>query len=190
MPTSFTHAISGAVLAPLAPAPVSPRKAALALAAVAIAPDLDVVGFYLGVPYGHPLGHRGLFHSLPFSALLALGVVLVCFREIPRASRAFFGMTALVFVAASSHGLLDAATDGGRGVGLLLPFDRQRYFLPWRPLPTSPLELDVFLGPRGFSVLRRETWLVGAPCAALFVALALLRRLRGRGPAGSSGGAG
>ncbi len=64
MATAFTHAFVAAALVPFAPEAVSRPKLALVLMSVAAMPDLDVIAFPLGVPYGHPLGHRGLTHSL------------------------------------------------------------------------------------------------------------------------------
>ena len=80
------------------------------------------MAFALDIPYAHPLGHRGLTHSLPF-ALLAGWL----------ASRVGFGEArnvAWIAISASmaSHGLLDALTNGGLGVGLLLPFSGERFF--------------------------------------------------------------
>ncbi|HEU4994167.1 MAG TPA: metal-dependent hydrolase [Gemmatimonadaceae bacterium] len=40
-------------------------------AACAALPDLDAIGFWMGIPYDHMLGHRGLTHSLTFAALIA-----------------------------------------------------------------------------------------------------------------------
>ncbi|GAA4893686.1 hypothetical protein GCM10023311_17840 [Flaviramulus aquimarinus] len=34
-----------------------------------ILPDFDVVSFKLGIPYEHPLGHRGFSHSIVFSVI-------------------------------------------------------------------------------------------------------------------------
>ena len=48
----------------------------LAGMACATAPDVDVVGFLLGVRYGDVLGHRGLTHSVFFTA--ALSAALAC----------------------------------------------------------------------------------------------------------------
>jgi len=42
-----------------------PRAAKFWVLAIfcSILPDTDVLGFALGIPYAHPLGHRGFFHS-------------------------------------------------------------------------------------------------------------------------------
>jgi inner membrane protein len=42
-------------------------------------PDVDVVGFAMGIPYEHLLGHRGLTHSLSFAVAVDLVVVRLGF---------------------------------------------------------------------------------------------------------------
>ena len=49
-------------------------------AACAVVPDVDVFGFWLGIPYEDLLGHRGLTHSLGFAAVLSGLVVATAFR--------------------------------------------------------------------------------------------------------------
>jgi len=57
----------------------------------------------------------------------------------------------LIFFCVASHGLLDALTNGGRGIALLWPFTNARYFAPWRPIPVAPIGLR-FLSSRGLHV--------------------------------------
>ncbi len=138
----------------------------LVLATLAAAPDLDVVGMALGLPYAHPLGHRGLTHSLLFAALVAAASVPLWRRVLPeRAGQA----AALSFLALASHGLLDTFTDAGLGIALWLPFDDGRVFAPWRPIETSPLSPGAFFGARGLAILRNEALFVGLPCLAVVV---------------------
>lgn len=136
----------------------------MALALLAAAPDLDVIAFRLGIPYGHPLGHRGLTHSLFFAAVVAWLSLPLCLRALGPSGR--LGAL-LVFVALASHGVLDAFTDGGLGVGLFIPFDDGRTFAPWRPILVSPLSAGAFFSSRGLAVVANEALWVGAPCLAL-----------------------
>ena len=174
MASAFTHAFVGAAVATLAPRPFRGVGLGVVLAAVAAAPDLDVVGFRFGVAYADPLGHRGLTHSLPFALIvgLALAWPLARWRGVPLASRAGVGLIAVIALACASHGVLDAFTDGGLGVGFLIPFDARRFFAPWRPLLTSPLRAADFFDGVGLEILRNEmTWVwlpVGLCTAALF----------------------
>src|SRR5262245_20107699 len=138
------------------------------------APDLDVVGFRLGIRYGDFLGHRGFTHSLLFAAILA-AVVAGVLRN--RANLRAPALRSYLFLAVASHGLLDAMTDGGLGVAVFSPFDNGRYFLPWRPIVVSPIGISRFFSSRGLAVLESELIWIWLP-AFCFAALALL--LRGR----------
>jgi inner membrane protein len=130
--------------------PADPGRAMLGLSVLSMLPDIDVVGMALGVPYGAPWGHRGATHSLIMAPLFVLVFAAVASRGGP------FRLKALLAVAvAASHGLLDAMTDGGRGVGLLWPFTTRRYFFPWRPIPVAPIGLG-FLSAEGLEVAAWE----------------------------------
>lgn len=178
MPSAFAHAVVGGSLASVLPRGVRPAWLALVLAGLAASPDLDVVSFAFGIPYAHPLGHRGLSHSLVFAAFIA-GASFPGWRRVLPA-HAGLG-AALTFVALASHGVLDAFTDAGLGIGLFIPIDNGRYFAPWRPILTSPLSVGAFFTARGLAVLANEALWVGVP-ALLFVAIAHLWH-RSSGPA-------
>ncbi len=178
MPSAFAHAAVGASLAFALPAGSRPLGAPVVLAALAAAPDLDVIAFRLGIPYAHPLGHRGLTHSVVFA--LCVGLASLPLWRLARVERAGLA-AALTFLAVVSHGLLDTLTDAGLGVGLLIPIDDTRYFAPFRPLLTSPLSVGAFFSLRGFAILGNELVWVGplaatVALAGLGVRRALLRR--------------
>jgi inner membrane protein len=123
-----------------------PAGPMLALSALSLAPDLDVIGMAHGVPYGAPWGHRGATHSIPMACLLG-----VAFAVLAR-GRGRFAVTALLATGvAISHGILDGMTDGGRGVAFLWPLAARRYFLPWRPIPVAPIGAG-FLSLEGLEV--------------------------------------
>ena len=48
--------------------------AMLGLSALSLLPDADFVAFHLGIPYSHPLGHRGMTHSPAFALLVGIVV--------------------------------------------------------------------------------------------------------------------
>src|SRR5436190_877593 len=134
MPTIITHAAVPLALGiGLGNRTIPPRLLATGVLASMI-PDLDVIGFSFGVPYGTALAHRGFTHSIAFAA--TLGLLGACFFRRWQASfaRAF----AFLFVAMASHGLLDACTNGGSGIALLWPLTDGRYFAPWRVIEVSP----------------------------------------------------
>jgi inner membrane protein len=175
MPTVFTHAVVGASISALGrPAGV---RLGLVAAACAAAPDLDVIPLWLGVPWGHGLGHRGITHSLAFAAVLAGVVAATMFRA---RGRGRLGVWLVLFAATASHGLLDAMTDGGIGIAFFAPFDDGRFFLPWRPIPVSPISLGRFFSGRGAAVLRAEVLLIWGP--AVLLALAAVWRRRRAAP--------
>ena len=141
-------------------------------------PDLDVIGFWFGVPYGHPLGHRGFTHSLLFAGWLAGAVV--GFGSSGDEWRSRRGRLWLyIFFATASHGLCDALTDGGLGVAFFAPFDNTRYFFPFRPVVVSPLYWRDALSAVGVKVLRSEVVWIWIPCIVLAGSWVWLqRRLR------------
>ena len=182
MPTVFTHAV--VALAAGHASPLQPRRAKFWLLAIAcsLLPDADVLGFALDIPYSHPLGHRGFFHSPFFGLLAGLAVTLLFFREIPRFSRPWWGHLAFFSLLTASHGLLDALTDGGLGIALLAPFDNTRYFLPWTPIRVSPIGIDAFISPRGWVTMKSELLWIWGPLLLLSVAISTARALYRRMP--------
>ena len=161
MATVFTHAALGAALAAWAPRELPRRRIILVMVLLPVLPDLDVIGFNMGIAYGDMLGHRGFTHSLPFAALMALICTPWLTSGQPAKIRAV--VFALCFLATASHGLLDAITDAGLGVGFFIPFDDTRYFLPWRPIATSPLSISAFFSGPGLSILTSEFLWLGVP---------------------------
>jgi len=134
MPSVFSHAVAALALGPAFCRAGWPAGVWWAGALCAVLPDVDVVGFYAGVPPGSVLGDGGLTHSLAFAA--ALAAVLTPLLLAQRAGRG--RLWCYLFLATASHGVLDAMTDGGIGVAFWAPFDAGRYDLPWRPIVVSP----------------------------------------------------
>jgi inner membrane protein len=175
MPSVFSHAIAAVAIGSVAVGGPS-RVALWTLGAMcAVAPDVDAISVFLGVPYRHMLGHRGLTHSIFFAAVLASAVTAVVRRASP-ASRSAPRLWVFFFVATASHGFLDAMTNGGLGVAFFAPFSDTRYFLPWRPILVSPMSIHAFFGYRGVRVMWSEIGWVWLPAAFVFLAgLALWR---------------
>lgn len=135
MSTVFTHTapVLAAALA-LGGRRVPPRLLLFGIVC-AVLPDVDVIGFRLGIAYGNIAGHRGLSHSLLFALMLgAVGALLAPLLHTERKNAFLIGL-----FAGASHILSDAMTDGGLGVAAFWPVDQQRYFLAWRPVRVSPL---------------------------------------------------
>jgi inner membrane protein len=179
MPTVFSHpAVPLALAGGLGRARVPRRLLVTGILLSALA-DVDVLTFRWGVPYSADLGHRGLTHSLLFAAGVALAGAMAQRGRRP----GFMGSFAFLFVAAASHGLLDALTNGGLGVALLWPWSGRRYFAPdaLRVIEVSPLGLSPFLSSRGVIVLTSELRWVWLPALGAGLVLAGARRaLTGR----------
>lgn len=173
MASAFGHA----VLAGAMGTAVRPSWKVAALGAFcAILPDLDVVAFSFGIPYDHPLGHRGLTHSIAFA--LGLGV-LVGGLAWKRPHRVALGLYAAL--STLSHGILDAMTTGGKGIGFLIPFSSERFFFPFRPIQVSPIGAGAFFSDRGLAVLASEAVWVGIPAIVIGLACWGWHRVRSRG---------
>ena len=155
---------------------VSPSVVLLGVACSTI-PDLDVLGFRLGVPYGHVLGHRGLSHSIAFAVCLSGSLAWLLASKAQQPKTASLTLFLFLCLSALSHGLLDAMTSGGSGVAFFAPVHNQRYFLPWRPIYVSPLTVRGFFSARGLHVLRSELQWIWLPAACVAILVTLLRRL-------------
>ncbi len=173
MPTIFSHAAVPLLLGAAAGRRRISRPLLAAGAVAAILPDADVLSFRLGIPYADAFGHRGACHSIAFALLVAV-LAAACHRPLrstPWRALLFVGLAAL------SHPLLDAMTDGGLGVALAWPLDAHRYFLPWRPIRVSPIGAG-FFSARGWPVLASELRWVWLPSALLALPIYLWRRRR------------
>ena len=105
-----------------------PASALAAFAALAMAPDLDLLLIRFN-PWT-PFAHRAMTHSLPFA--VAVGALVGGLAR-PHSRRLLLGVLAVAALA--SHGLLDALTRTGRGPKLLWPFSSTRHAFDWRPIP-------------------------------------------------------
>jgi inner membrane protein len=129
-----------------------PRLAsAVAFVVLSSFADADVLARAFGAGPGSAWVHRGALHSLAAGGVAALAVALAT----GGLGRSRGCLAACGFLVAASHGLLDALTDGGRGVALLWPFSDARVFAPVRPLAVAPIGLGM-VSARGLHVLAAE----------------------------------
>lgn len=184
MPTVITHALIG--LASTSLPAKRPLRLWLLTVCCALFPDFDGVGFYLGVPYGHMFGHRGIFHSLAFALLLGFGLAYLFLRRRQQPTKSWIGYGLLLSLVTASHGLADALTNGGLGVALLAPFDQHRYFFSATPIAVAPLSPRLFLTQRMLAVLVSEACWVWLPLLALTASFHLLRAAWLRNATGSA----
>jgi len=175
MASVFSHAVAASAISVAFYRPNVPKRVWIAGITCSVIPDLDVIGFRFGIPYGDFWGHRGFTHSLTFAALLAAALAVGIWRtrfEISQVSG-----FAYLFLSTASHGMLDAMTNGGLGVALFAPFDNQRYFLRWRPIRVSPIGVSRFFGASGLAVLQSELLWIWLPSILVMVLVRILRRL-------------
>ena len=178
MASAFSHAVAALSIGTCIYLPQIPKRVWVAGALCSVIPDLDVIGFRLGIHYGDFWGHRGFTHSLMFATLLA---AMVDFAILKRGTAGIgrFVLFGYLFLATASHGVLDAMTNGGLGVAFFSPFDNTRYFLPWRPIYVSPISVHRFFSARGYAILQSELLWVWVP-AILFGGLVLAFRRSSR----------
>jgi inner membrane protein len=183
VPTVFTHPVVPLAVRAVTGGALIPNRLLWFAAAGSAVPDLDTLGFLVGIPYGSLLGHRGLTHSVTFALLLACCALPLASWLQARKSWVF----GLVFLSAASHGLLDALTDDGLGVAFWSPFSNERFFLPWRPIPASPIGVVGFFSLSGLHVLASELLFLWLPYLLVAAGATMARRLR-RTPSGRGSG--
>ncbi len=175
MASIFSHAIAAVAIGKTFPKAVTTAKVLILGALCAMLPDADVIAFSFGIPYEHALGHRGFTHSILFAVVLAFVLGHVFFKELRLGTSKWWLLVLFLFLSTVSHGLLDAMTTGGRGVGFFIPFDNARYFLPWRPIKVSPIGVSRFFSEWGMEVIKSEIVYVVLPC---FIWIGLIRVFR------------
>ena len=164
MPSAFSHAVAALAIGKIGKSSALPAKPItdglkfwLLAMFCAVIPDIDAIGFWTGVPYDSMWGHRGFTHSFFFAGVLSLAVVFFCYRSEKIFSRNWWWLFLIFFVTTASHPLLDAMTNGGRGVALFAPFKAMSAtFFSFRPIRVSPISITRFFTERGWVVLQSE----------------------------------
>jgi inner membrane protein len=121
-----THGLTGALIAQAGFRQRLGNYSTLALAAVAMFPDLDIVYRLEGLPT-YIENHRGLTHS--FVGVLASGILLGAILGRIDKKRRYLAWISACWVALFSHQVLDLITSYGTIV--LYPFNLNRYYLDW-----------------------------------------------------------
>jgi inner membrane protein len=173
MSTIVTHAFVATSLGKGIAVGRMPARFWILSALFSVLPDIDVLGFPLGIRYEDMLGHRGFSHSLFFAFVLSC---ILAFLTLERWTR--FLLFSYFFAVTASHGALDAMTDGGLGIAFFAPFDNTRYFFSFRPIKVSPIGLSFFSAP-GLDVIWSELLWACFPAAIIAGAALLYRKLLG-----------
>ncbi|MGB0896112.1 MAG: metal-dependent hydrolase [Flavobacteriaceae bacterium] len=162
MASVFGHALVGGTLSKVLDRKSS-RIVLLCAILSSMLPDVDVLSFKLGYAYEHWLGHRGVTHSVLFAVVWAM-LLSVVFGGAKKLL--FF---TIVFLATLSHGVLDAMTNGGLGVGFFIPFETTRHFFCYRPIQVSPIGVERFFSEWGMKVVLSEVIWIGLPCMVVLI---------------------
>jgi len=178
MASAFTHILTAYTVKKFSNNPLFNKKFFFLVAVSSIMPDLDVIAFHFGIAYGDLWGHRGITHSLFFALIWSLILWLVMLRTADYRHCKFLSKTSLtailiLFISTSSHGFLDAMTNGGLGVAFFSPFDTTRYFLPWQPIQVSPIGISAFFSSAGLRVILSELIWIGIPCLACLTLISI-----------------
>ena len=169
MASVFGHSIVAYTITKISQRKVSRTLIVLSILS-AILPDIDVIAFKFGIPYEHMLGHRGLTHSILFAIFWALALTF-SFGKLHKQLYFF-----VLFFSTISHGILDAMTSGGRGVGFFIPFSDERYFFPFRGIRVSPIGIEKFFSEWGVQVILSELKFIFLPCALILLFLRLKKQ--------------
>lgn len=177
MATLFTHPAIAIGLIPFFGKAVKSKAIIFSAIILTLLPDLDVIGFRLGVPYADLFGHRGFTHSLFFAVVVA-GILSWLFTRPQKIY--FFRIWLYLALCTASHGILDAFTNGGLGVAFFSPFSNERHFFSFTPIEVSTLNLTHFFQGQGIPVIKSEliwVWLPSLITVTALLSIKLLHRL-------------
>jgi inner membrane protein len=188
MASAFSHAfasvaIGSVVLAIAAPSPTESNRLgswkfwSLAAFCAAI-PDIDAIGYWMGVPYDSLWGHRGITHSFFVAFLLPALVMYLFYRYEKPFSRLWWLLYITFFLSTASHSLLDACTTGGLGVAFFAPFWDERYFFPWKVIRVSPISITRFFSEKGLKVLESEFFWIWIPSLVIILIARIIKKMR------------
>ncbi|HKR04999.1 MAG TPA: metal-dependent hydrolase [Bacteroidia bacterium] len=179
MPSAFSHAIAAYAAGKIYPRTKTSFKFFLTGMICAAFPDIDAIGFWMGIPYHSIWGHRGITHSFFFAFALAFVVMQLFYANEKVRSRSYHLKWLYFFIATASHPVLDAMTSGGMGVAFFAPFENSRYFFPFRPILVSPISVSGFFSSRGLAVFKSEFTWIWIPCLILIGLSYFLRGKKG-----------
>ena len=169
MASVFGHAIVGYTITKVSA--IKNYKWLLLLAILSsILPDLDVLTFNFGIPYSHPFGHRGFTHSIVFALIWAILLMLLFGKQ----NKVVWFV--VIFFSTLFHGILDAMTTGGKGIGFFIPFNNERFFFPFRPIQVAPLRIEKFFSEWGIKVILSEIKYILIPCIIVLLILRIRKK--------------
>jgi len=138
MASAFEHAFTAYTLKNFTTNPLLNNKFLFFVVASSIMPDIDILAFRFDIAYSDLWGHRGMTHSLLFAFIWSIFLWFIILRSSDYRHQRFISKTSItaitiLFLSTSSHGILDAMTNGGLGVAFFSPFDTTPTFYPGNP---------------------------------------------------------
>lgn len=176
MATIISHAVIAFTLGKVLPSKEINSRVLAAGMVMAMLPDADVIGFGMGIPYESIWGHRGFTHSVLFAVLFSLFVTLLFSVKSKYTAGSFIKVMSFLFLSTLSHGITDAMTTGGLGVGFFIPFSAERYFFEWRPILVSRIGFDGLLSSWAVAVYKSEFKYLWLPCLAALLLSGIIKK--------------
>tara|TARA_Y100000996_G_C22397717_1_gene591849 strand:+ start:21 stop:554 length:534 start_codon:yes stop_codon:yes gene_type:complete len=177
MPTIISHSLIGVFASKIFKISHKPKFWILSLICPVL-PDVDMIGYYLGVPYDHLFGHRGISHSIFFSLLIGFFVYFLFFRKENLSKFKSFVIFIYFSFITMSHLLLDMFTNATHGIPFFAPFHNTRYFFPYTPINAPSLNIEYFFREQFFEVLIGELILILISILALLLIKLLLKKIK------------
>tara|TARA_B110000263_G_C15250633_1_gene483910 strand:- start:24 stop:563 length:540 start_codon:yes stop_codon:yes gene_type:complete len=176
MPTIISHSLIGIFASRIFRINHKPKFWILSFICTAL-PDADMIGYYLGIPYNHLFGHRGISHSMFFALLLGFLVYFLFFRQEKLSKINSFMIFIYFSFVTMSHGFLDALTNASYGIPFFAPFDNTRYLFPYRPINAPSLDIQYFFKEQFFEIMIGEIILISIPIFVLLLTKFILKKL-------------
>jgi inner membrane protein len=176
MPTIVSHAITSIPIALGFQKKVNKYRLLFLSILFSVLPDLDGIGFGLGIQYNSLFGHRGFSHSIVFVIIAAIIFVYLVDPKTKLKSRRFTMLFVNFFIIGILHILLDAMTNGGLGVALFSPFSNARFFFPWTPIEVSAILPQYFFQLNGLQVMKFELLYLVLPSIIISTLIIYFRR--------------
>lgn len=174
MATIFTHPVVAIGLSPYLNFSEKRKQIIFIAIILTILPDIDVVGFRLGIPYLHLFGHRGFTHSISFAVIISF---IMAWFLVQRTDLKIIPIWSYFFLSTVSHSLLDALTNGGYGIAFFSPFSNERFFFYSQPIEVSTLNIQRFFSGQGYEVIISELIWIWLPLTIFFM-VGLLWKMR------------
>jgi len=105
-------------------------------------------------------------------------VTAVFFRAYFKSKGKLLAVFTILSLAAISHGVLDAFTNGGLGIAFFWPFDNTRYFFSYTLVQVSPIGISAFFSEYGLRVLLSELIFIVLPTTIFIISSKIYSKIK------------